>query len=219
MRLSLFIISILLSLSAFNQLNSVVYLKNGSAVRGEVLQNDSTVVRLRTRDGSYWNFNPAEVESIQKYEAEIPARGFYNRTSIGILSGESFDASLRVVNGFALNRHWELGLGLGLESMRWDGYIPVFLEARYAVFKGSTRPYLGVHAGYEMPVRNMQFDKGGFSGGVEFGVTNYFSRHIGISTSIGYRYSYMVQKNSWWDDFVTTTQMNRFEIRLGFVFR
>ncbi len=201
------------------QMNSVVNLKNGSAVRGEVLQNDSTGVRLRTRDGSYWKFSADEVLSVEKFKTEIKETGYYNRVSLGVLSGNDIGGSFRVVNGFSLNRHWDFGFGLGIESLRWDPYIPVFLESRYSILEGNTRPFISVSAGYEMPMQNFEFNKGGFSGGIDLGVTHYVSRHVGVSTSLGYRYAWLKENSSWWDDFTTISQINRLEIRFGLVFR
>ncbi|MBI3134173.1 MAG: DUF2715 domain-containing protein [Bacteroidetes bacterium] len=212
-------IAFFLSVHLSAQLNSVVYLKNGSAIRGEVTKNDSTGVSLKTRDGSYWNFQTDEVIRVEKYAVEIRPSGFYNKTSFGIMGGDQLGASLRVVNGYTFNPHWDLGLGVGLESFLWDPYIPIFAEGRYSIFQGSTRPFVSAHAGYELPLRNMEFNKGGLTAGIDVGITHYFSNHVGISTSAGYRYAYLRENNSWWDDFVTISQINRFEIRLGFVFR
>ena len=219
MKKLILIILMIAPLTMLAQMNSVVNLKNGSAVRGEVLQNDSTGVRLRTRDGSYWNFKADEVLSVEKFKTEIKETGYYNRVSLGVLGGNDSGGSVRVVNGFSLNRHWDFGFGLGIEALRWDAYIPVFLETRYNILEGNTRPFVSVSAGYEMPVRNFEFNKGGFSGGIDMGVTHYVSRHVGVSTSLGYRYAWLKENSSWWDDFTTISQINRFEIRFGLVFR
>lgn len=208
-----------MSVGLLAQMNSMVYLKNGSAIRGEVVKNDATGISLRTKDGSYWNFDTVQVERIERFVPTVKDRGFYNLTSLGLLGGELVSISARVVNGYTFNRHWEAGFGLGFEQLRWNPYVPVFLEGRYQFLNGSTRPFVALHGGYAMPVRNFEFDKGGLTGGAELGVTHYFSSHLGISTSVGYRYARLAENSMWWDDFKTITQMNRFEIRLGLVFR
>jgi hypothetical protein len=220
MKLLAGLIGFMLTLGVYAQNNSVVYLKNGSALRGEITKEDSTGVSLRTRDGSYWNFTHEEVSRIEKYSPEINKSGFYNKTSLGVMGGgEQVSASFRTVNGYSFNQHWDLGFGVGFEQLRWNPYVPLFLEGRYSIFSGATRPFIAVHSGYALPLRNMEFNKGGLTAGAELGVTHYFSNHVGISTSIGYRYAYLREVNAWWDDFLTVSQINRFEIRLGFVFR
>src|SRR5688572_8921499 len=105
------IICVVISFTGIAQMNSLVYLKNGSAIRGEVTKNDSTGVSIRTKDGSYWNFRADEVSSVEKFNMEVKDKGFYNRTSLGVLGGDFAGASLRVVQGYSFNRHWETGFG------------------------------------------------------------------------------------------------------------
>jgi len=220
MKLFATFIVLLLTIGLNAQMNSVVHLKNGSAIRGEITREDSLGISLRTRDGSTWTYPQSEIVKIEKFAPEINKSGFYNKTSVGIMGGgEQVSASLRVVNGYSFNAHWDLGFGVGIEQLRWNPYVPLFLEGRYSIFSGATRPFIAVHGGYALPLRNMEFNKGGLTAGAEIGVTHYFSNHVGISTSIGYRYAYLRENNSWWEDFVTISQINRFEIRLGFVFR
>lgn len=216
-----YFLSMILILSGiiFAQNNSLINLKNGSSIRGEIIENDSSHVRIRTKDGSYWNFNQSEISSIESYVANVQSTGFYNRTSVGVLGGDNLGASMRIVNGYSFNRHWETGFGVGIEQLNWNPYVPLFVEGKYSILKGNTRPFISVHSGYLMPLRNFEFNKGGLTTGAELGITHYFSNHLGISTSLGYRFCYLKQQNMWWDDFMTTTQMNRFEIRLGLVFR
>jgi hypothetical protein len=213
------ILAIFLTLIVSAQKNSLVKLKNGSAIRGEVLKNDTSGVSIETKDGSLWNFSAGEVLSIEESTINVNSKGFYNRTSLGVLGGSEIGGSVRTVNGYSFNRHWEIGLGLGLESFTWTPYIPIFLEGRYSLFTGATRPFVSAHAGYELPLRDLEFNKGGLTTGLDLGVTHYFSNHIGISTSAGYRFAILKANSQWWEDFSTISQINRFEIRLGLVFR
>lgn len=213
------ILAIFFTLIASAQKNSLVHLKNGSAIRGEVLKNDSTGVSIKTKDGSLWNFSSEDILSVEQNSISVNSKGYYNRTSLGVMGGSQIGASMRVVNGYSFNRHWEMGLGIGLERFTWTPYIPIFLESRYSLFSGPTRPFVSAHAGYEMPLRNLEFSKGGLTTGLALGITHYFSNRIGISTSVGYRFALLKENNIWWEDFSTISQINRYEIRLGLVFR
>lgn len=117
------------------QKNSLVVLKNGSSIRGNVTQNDTTGVTVITKDGSTWKFAPDEIVAVDEFSFNVNDQGYYNRTSIGVMGGDNIGASLRVVNGFSFNSKWETGIGIGLESFAWNGYIPIFAKADILLVK------------------------------------------------------------------------------------
>jgi hypothetical protein len=218
-KFGIMLFAILLAIGVQGQSTSVVTLKNGSVLKGQLIKNDESGVRLRTRDGSTWNFTAEEVVSVEKYSPTVSRTGFYNRTSLGVMGGDFFSPSLHIVNGYSFNSHWEVGFGLGIETFTWSGHVPLFLEGRYTLLEGRTSPFVSVMAGYAMPTRNQEFNKGGFTTGLQIGMTHYFSDHVGIVTSVGYRFAHLKQVNTWWDDFETIRLVNRYELRFGFVFR
>lgn len=215
----LVIVCIFFGTTILAQNSSLVHLKNGSILRGKVMKNDSTGVTLHTRDGNQWNFAQEEIISVEPYAVNVNSTGFYNKTSIGVLGGDQVGASFRVVNGYSFNRHWEVGFGVGFENFTWTPYVPLFLEGRYNFLEGHTRPFISAHAGYELPLRNLEFNKGGLTTGIDMGITHYITNRIGLATSVGYRFAILKENSMWWDDFTTISQINRFEIRLGLVFR
>ena len=214
-----FVLVCFISVSPFAQPNSIVKLKNGSEIKGEILKNDESGVQLRTRDGSIWNFTQEEVASTEKFIPTVSRKGFYNRSTVGVMGGDSFSPSLQVVNGYSFNSHWDTGVGIGFEQFYFNKYIPLFIEGKYSLLNRTTSPFVSMIAGYQMPLSNFHANKGGFTGGVQLGITHYFSNHLGISTSAGYRFAHLKVMNMWWDDFATIQQINRFEVRVGLVFR
>jgi hypothetical protein len=147
--------------------------------------------------------------------------GFYNRINVGVLGGSSSSRSFNIINGYRFNQHFSAGLGLGIEEFFWNRYIPTFLEGNYNLLKKSTTPWVSIMAGYEMPYQNIEQLKGGFTCGGKIGFSYFVGEHVGISTSLGYRYAYLRDETNWWgwDDFVTISQVNRFEFRVGMVFK
>ena len=147
--------------------------------------------------------------------------GFYNRINIGVLGGSNSSRSFNIINGYRFNQRWSAGLGLGIEEFFWNRYIPTFIEGNYNLLKKTTTPWLSVMAGYEVPYQNIEDVKGGFTCGGKIGFSYFVGDRFGISTSLGYRYAYLRDKsNFWgWDDFVTISQLNRFEFRVGIVFK
>lgn len=218
-KLSIVFFIFIASFGAMAQLGSVVTLKNGSELKGEILKDDETGVKLRTRDGSIWYFSQEEVASTEKFIPTVSRNGFYNRSTIGVMGGDQLSPSLQVVNGFGFKNHWEIGLGMGVERFYWNNYLPVFIEGRYSLLNKLASPFVSLNAGYELPVRNFISNKGGFTAGFQIGGEYYFSNHVGLSISTGYRFASLKVVNTWWDDNETIQQINRFEVRLGFVFR
>ncbi len=145
--------------------------------------------------------------------------GFYNRINTGILGGSDVSLSFQIINGYKFNENWNVGLGLGTENFFGNGYIPLFLESDYAILKQSTTPFLSVMTGYELPIQSFGQLKGGITFGGKIGFDYFVREHVGISTSIGYRYGRLVERSNFWDDFKTISIVNRYEFRIGVVFK
>lgn len=150
--------------------------------------------------------------------------GFYNRFDVGILGGSAASRSFNIVNGYRINEHWSAGFGLGVEEFYWNRYIPTFLEGNYNLLKKSTTPWLSVMAGYEIPtVSSNGANRGGFTYGGKVGFSYFIGKHIGITTSIGYRYAHLQAETFWigWDlpPITTVTDINRYEFRFGMIFK
>jgi hypothetical protein len=156
-----------------------------------------------------------------------PPIGYYGRVSVGILTKDYSTLSLQVANGISLG-HVDLGLGLGLETHDHSSYVPILVESRYNFGKGTTQPFIGVCGGYLAAlgqVNNYDY-QGGYTGGANIGITHYFSKHIGITTTLGYRFSHThnrfpdwVMDPGFYPDYNVIRDMHRFEIRLGIAFR
>ncbi len=209
---------IFLSIAAKAQKNYQVNLKNGSIIRGEIIETNDSLIKIRTKDDNVWSYKTEELESSQPYNPNWHNSKIYNSTSIGIMPSDDPNISFQVINGYVLNKHWNFGIGLGLDRIGWNSYAPLFLEAKYNLGQQKSTPYFSVMAGYELSLSNT-FENGGFTTGAKFGLDHFFTPHIGITTNIGYRYAYLKTQNGWWDDFVEIREINRLEFRLGLIFK
>ena len=117
----IFGISSLKQISAQKNLTDKVFLKNGTILKGRIVQTDSAKgVRINNECGSYL-FHFKEIDSLKFNFHENPfalkTKGFYNLTSVGMLFGEGEDGylpypSLTSVNGYQFNNHWFTGIGM-----------------------------------------------------------------------------------------------------------
>lgn len=152
---------------------------------------------------------------------EQPQSGYYGRISAGVLAGNSVSTSLQISNGYRF-KHLEVGIGLGSERHITGRYIPLFLESRYNFGKGNTQPFVGIMAGYSAAVNRYNTPSNGihFTAGLNIGLTHYFTRHFGMSTVIGYRFTrtdgYVYDI---WNYYNNTQDMQQLEVRIGMVFR
>lgn len=221
MKTILIIFILLTSLPLFAQ-KDVVKLKNGSEIRGTIISQSDSLVKLKTNDGSLWVFNQNEVLSLDVFVKKANGKGFYNTTSIGMMTGSQISASFQIVNGYALNKKWHFGIGIGLEGFYNQTYVPLFIESRYDILKKASTPFISLGLGYTAPTHNFDRHYGGFLGQAQMGYKQYLNDHIGLLTSVGYRYSHLKSEaNNWWTNFPITeiTEINRIEFRFGLIFR
>jgi hypothetical protein len=158
-----------------------------------------------------------------------PKIGYYSRASAGVLTGDHSSMSVQVANGISL-RHVDVGLGLGLEMHDQTGYTPIFIESRYNFGNGSTQPFAGICGGYLATLNNNMYNdpyRGGYTMGAQIGMTHYFSKHFGISTTLGYRFSFTNNTYPHWADVSMWSyygqnviwDKHRIEVRVGVHFR
>jgi hypothetical protein len=155
----------------------IVYLKNGSIIKGtilEVVPNQS--IKIQTFDGSIFVYKMEEVDKTAKEEVKKPEpivvhhtkekdrtvlpSGYFIMAKIGPKinpseTGETIDAAISLINGFHLNKYFSLGLGVEASGYTFgeDGnssiaIVPVFLDARIHIARGKVNPMFIVQLGY-----------------------------------------------------------------------
>lgn len=161
MKIILFALALLLSLSLFGQgrKRDVVYLKNGSILRGTiVLQDLGKLIQLRTTDYSLWVFKQDQIDSITRLPSPRVASktGYFNLTEIGILTGNHTNVSkapftLLNVSGWNFKSGFATGVGLGIEFSN-ETYFPVVADIRYYLREKRPLPFVSLQAGFSIPL-------------------------------------------------------------------
>ncbi len=174
----LFSILITSFVKAQTNYQEVVYLKNGSIIRGVIIEQVPNVaLKIQTADKSVWVFEFEEIEKITKEEIqptkkEVPVKEkFESREKglSGIIRGGVFASpdglyfSATATIGYQFNKKYSLSVGSGIFGGT-KGLIPLFLMNRINFLDGRVTPTIGVEIGYiyiETP-RNYYSSRGHF---------------------------------------------------------
>ena len=240
--LSFLLISV--SIIAQKPVRDVIYLNNGSIIRGNIIEiSENKTLKIESGD-NVLVFDMAEVQRVtkEKYSAvpfieSVPKKsGYINITSFGILTGPKESTSMapisiETVNACRLLNKYSLGLGLGLDI--YDKmHVPVFLDCRYQVFNRNISPLIIFKGGYSLPAgRDNNFNyyysesysKGGPMLGAGAGLQFRINSNNLVVISLAWRYQHLVttevRRNN--DDKWTydhSVKYNRLEIKFGFCF-
>ena len=147
---------------------------------------------------------------------------YYNLTSLSLLGGSELSPSFQVINGYAFNPHWGLGLGLGIETFGGWNYFPLFIDGKYTLFEEGFSPFCSIGVGYDLATENFDRNKGGFLAMGRIGIQHPLGKHFGLVTSAGYRYAHLQQEVWNWGlggQVLEVREINRFEFRFGFILR
>lgn len=151
----------------------VVYLKNGSIIRGTVLEMDTDgEIKIELLGGSVLVYPMSEVQRItrepakvvipEKKEASLKEKGVFNTTDIGFNVGSSGQSyyyggssnssgfTMLTVTGYRFNRWIGVGAGIGIDL--YNSYqvpiSPVYLRAEGQLLSQPVTPIYFVEYGY-----------------------------------------------------------------------
>ena len=240
---ALFIISSLHNLYSQSEKQDVIYLKNGSVIRGTISGNSPAgSMKIETEGKNIWVFRNTEIDSVKKEEVvfqnkqnKIKQKGFYNITDFGIACGRTtrqnvYSPGFITINGYRFKNGISIGAGAGAEVMEILS-APLFAEFRYDLLKKNPlSPFASFQAGYSFPLQNNYGNYANhYYGGImlnpEIGIRNYFSNGSAIVLTIGFRHQELKsERKMYWlyqeniGNTETITRFNRIVLRFGFLF-
>jgi hypothetical protein len=192
----------------------VVYLKNGTFLRGKIIEliPDSSLKILLTGMDTL-AIDMGDVKVIRKeslpvfekagYEDDVKVWGYTNITelSIGFGLAEGLDryrdtavgvgsVLLTTFNGFTFSPAIQLGIGAGIELWRSRGFLPFYLDLRSNILKRNNSPFFYVNVGYALGWMKGQAGMGfgGATAGVGAGVKVKVNKRRIMVFSLGYRF-------------------------------
>jgi hypothetical protein len=142
----------------------VVYLKNGSILRGTLVEDPAGgKVKIETVGRNLFVFEAAEVEKVSR-ELVRPvftypfSKGYLNQTEAGLSVGNSsglnarrhVDLSFQTFNGYQFASFLALGLTAGVDGYSGITLLPVGLGLRGDLTKTRIRHFYSLDAGYAL---------------------------------------------------------------------
>jgi hypothetical protein len=143
----------------------IVYLKNGSIIRGVVIElTPNQSLKIKTADGSIFVYNVSDVEKIAK--EELPAiepkandhvgvkslRGYKGFVDVGSTSAVENEnrVEFSTSHGYQFNNHIFLGAGIAYHNYYDYKYcaIPIYINFRANFIKKKVTPFVDVKSGY-----------------------------------------------------------------------
>lgn len=229
---------------AQKKMQDVVYLKNGSVLRGTLVTTQNAgKVAIQIVGNSLFVFDAAEVEKIttehKRAALEPKKRGFANTTELGLLAGGSNSSpamSLVTVNGYTLTPYTTIGIGTGIQFW-WDLYqsngwyyynntskiIPLFADVRGDLLpRNKITPLYYARFGYGFAISPDEAinSKGGVMFGAGAGFKIRGTENLGWFLSVGYHYQKSYSEYPIWDgtSIKTDLRLRRIALQTGISF-
>ena len=225
----------------------VIYLKNGTVIRGKILKNENDSIKIETHCRNIFVYEKSVLLKLSKEPYNLPKghenklslelnkKGIYNITTIGFLTGSSelTDAqtfSFQTILGYNHNQYIGTGIGIGIEKLQTK-LVPVFISLKSNLLNKLNSPILNVSFGYSFPLSKEKQDdyqnynyEGGLNFGIDIGICSYKTPKRALLISAGYRYQLVKEttnSTSWYypnSTELTTYEFNKIAIKIGFMF-
>jgi hypothetical protein len=204
----------LITAVSFGQSNyqDVVYLKNGSIIRGVIIEQvPNKSIKIETADRSVFVYQMDEIEKLTKEPIQGKSGGSFSNSGLqsgykGIVElgyqigtgGYGMDRlKLNIINGYQINPYFSLGFGTGLRYYFDEKVplIPVFADFRANFIDNKISPYLSLGVGYSFNASD-SFKGVGFLLNPKIGVSFKVSKKSAINFGLGYEMQRVITKNS-----------------------
>lgn len=240
-----FILILFISTSVSAQKQKIqVFLKNGSIVKGKLIETWSPDNIKVESNHTIWVFNESEVDTIisgkTKNELKPAEIDYFINVEYGVLLGNSNneDDAAGVFHSsfnYRLIQNFYAGAGAGVEYYMEQSYIPVFAKFEYRFRQTKFSPHLFLKTGYLIPGEKNhlseiyeQYDSrnipakylnagGGIIVNPGFGFSSMLGENFGLCFSMGYRYHALVFTGK--DKYELEQRYNRLSLSLGIIFK
>jgi len=232
------VLCISLSVLAQSNMEDVVYLKNGSKIKGTILLFvPDSMVSIEQAGGSVWVFPVKEIammakEERSKYRTNISqAKGYRFAIDAGILMGSGDNQnnaplSLQMLHSFHITPSVSAGIGAGLEFFQTTQAL-LFADIRYYFSRKYYAPFFFLEGGALLPAGSQKADFYGYSYKGQtgwmlnsgLGFLFPMNENTALAFSLSYRYQELKfhRDNDQLPDYMRIEKMNRLNVRFGLI--
>jgi hypothetical protein len=192
-------------LQAQNPMQDVIYLNDGSILRGRITERHTdSLLKVQIDGGSIFALNPSDIDSIKEEKRFQNSRntlpGYYNQTGFTIVTGgdqsypyyrDPLYVSFYSVHGYRFSDRIMTGGGAAMDLNSYL-LLQFFADLRWEALKQSASPFAYVQGGYGLPLRPAGFNyvketKGGLMWSAGAGMRFFFRRQGSFLLSMGYK--------------------------------
>ena len=215
----------------------VVYLHNGSVLRGKVIENVNGKQATIELVGRNILLIPDSLIEVILMDQVIPSKERENKAmpvemaaAVNFYGGSKNTAGFTFTTSYRFPFRLAVGGGMGIE---WFGHqqIPFIANVQYSFLKGSWSPYVFALSGYAVPLsKKMEGDYSDYYGGILVGAGGGlrfdFTNHNALVFSAGYRYQKtktVTTSYPWYSSYsqyqdILYNEFNRLTFSFGFLF-
>ncbi|MFW6157270.1 MAG: hypothetical protein ACOC4S_00370 [Balneolaceae bacterium] len=220
-----------LSIAAFGQSTAeedVIYLKNGSVLRGEIIAIDQgEAIKIRIVGGSEFVFDREEIDEIAREERRKPVyytqSGYINHTGLDLLpGGDRTSVRLQMINGYQFTPLIAAGIGIGFTTYNDPlGLIPLYLQGKLKLKEANTAPFLFLRSGYTFSVRadedvDLERHRGGWMLNPGLGLQFDTAGDFGLIFTAGYNIDHSRYEQPRWGGGTVENEITWRRVQLGF---
>lgn len=220
-------------------LQDVVYLKNGSVIRGMIIEQvPGESLKIETRDGNIFVYKMDEISKMtretgrpaasqwqgrrQSYGFQAKSRSYAGLLEAGYgigVSGYGGRFEFDVVNGYQFNPYFYLGFGIGVNV--WTNgsdivTLPFFAHLRANFMDRPVSPFFALSAGYNLSATSDV--KGGFMVEPTLGVAFRTSDRTAVTLGVGYSGQRYKEEGYYYGYYEETLWASAIRIKVGFTF-
>lgn len=236
-RIFYFIALIILFTSQYNviaQTTDLVYLNNGSIIKGKLVEQTDKQVKIETCCGSLFIYEKAEVDKTEVLNEPLPGfiknKGYFNYTSMGLLAGSEQDDkrsifSVLMEHHYQINAYVSVGGVMGVEFYN-ESVVPLGGVVKCKLpLQGKSSFFASASAGHLMPMEDAQSTdyeeitdtQGGPFINTELGIVIPSKTNTNMFIALGYRYNELnyVREDWYYGDVDRKVTYNRLSLKLG----
>lgn len=216
-----------ISLHAQEKVEDVVYLKNGSIIRGEIIElNDGEYLKIETAGRNIFVFNMDDVDNIRLEEVPnehyFKSSGYMSRSGIDIMqSNNSSTPRFYTVHGKQFTPQFGAGFGIGITPYNDPlMLIPFYVDMNLRLVKANVSPFLALKTGYNFSYHDDESiifnnHRGGLLFNPSFGMQFNLSNGFGWFINAGYNIDNSSYSFDQWGNRNVSTELSFRRINFG----